>query len=142
MTISNENLLFAFGILTLGIFAVYFINPSGDKKRLWKCKEGRCEQDIKGEYSSLSDCTDSCEKDEQTYYICTKNSRCVEATGVNPNQPGVYSSLQQCQDTCREYPMYTYATYPSYLYTYRRPYYWTPYRNPWRRGGRGRRGRR
>ena len=107
----------------------------------WKCTDNGCEKTFGGDYLSKESCQNSCQNnlnqqaittsEKDTSFICNNNYECVEVEGSNT---GEFTTSQSCNMNCKRPVVVrqpTYYYYPQSLY-YRRPYYWSYNRNPWR----------
>lgn len=99
-------------ILTLGVWYLVLLQ----KRKKWKCVEGRCESDINGQYSSESECLNSCKNksEELNAWACNSDFQCVKS-----NQG--YTSEELCKKNCGNDNTY----YPQSLYT-ELPVRWRP----------------
>ena len=117
-TISIIGITVVVSIITIVI--VFYVYKSTYKK--WKCTENGCVTDINGDYTTQETCVKSCSLVSKQLpvfdsWACSSNNECLKAIG------GQYTSKEACQSNC--YNTNT-LYYPQSLFTYNRPYYWSP----------------
>jgi uncharacterized protein YegP (UPF0339 family) len=112
-------------ILVIGAVIV-LVRRTDHGNHRWRCKEGKCEIDINGQYGSKTACQEACNSSLNAW-ACTSDHQCVKS------EQG-YTSKQLCEQNCA--PPNATVGYPDYYPAY--PYYpqsllWYPRYRGWRR---------